>query len=514
MSKHSFIEGALILFISGIFVKIIGFLFQIVIIRKIGTEAVGLVNMVFPLYITVLVITTAGLPLAISKMVAHQMALDNYKGAVKIFRISLTLLILLSLLITVLLIVFSPILIKLLFKDPRALLCFYAMLPGIIVVSISSAFRGFFQGLQDMKPPAISQCFEQVVRITIALLLISHFQQFGIKAIAIALSISMISGELMGLLIMWGFYIYRKSKNSKQIFIGKNIQGLPAKKIIGELIAFGFPTTLTRLTSSLVLTFEASLIPSTLQKSGYTINQAASIYGQFSGVAITLLTIPTVLTFSLATSLVPSISEAEAQGKIASLQFRSTEALRLTYVFGLPVAVVLFLKATSLSSLLFNIPEAGITLRYLAMGAIFLYLVQTSNGILQGLGLVKIVLFNTFVGAIIKVFGIIYLVPNPELHINGAAIAFIFSFFAVCLLNLYFIKIKTGFVFKPNQLIFPLMATLLMGVLIILQTRMLGNYLTDSMNTIISIISSGLIYLILMGLTNQVNLKMLVKKKD
>ena len=132
---------------------------------------------------------------------------------------------------------------------------------------------------------------------------------------------------------------------------------------------------------------EASLLPLTLQKIGFTINQAAAMYGQFSGVSMTILSVPTILTFSLAISLVPAISEAEAQGKLSSLQFRTTESLRLTFLLGLPAVVALLFMPAELSTLLFNIPEAGSTLRILGFGGIFLYLCQTSNGILQGLGL-------------------------------------------------------------------------------------------------------------------------------
>jgi len=504
MTKHSFMQGALILFISGIFVKIIGFIFQVTIIRLIGTEAVGLYNMVFPIYITVLVLSTAGLPLAISKMVSHQMALGNFQAAMKIFRIALLLLILLSVFFTFLLVLISPYLLKFLFHDPRVVLCFYTMIPGIIIVSICSAFRGFFQGLQEMIPPALTQCIEQIVRITVALLVITKLQPYGIEMISVGLALSMIVGELTGLI---GIYtLYRlKQRNIKKGMINKETikTNIPVAKIISELFNFGFPTTLTRVISSLVLTFEASLIPISLQKCGFNINQAASIYGQFSGVSMTLLTIPTVLTFSLATSLVPAISEAEAQGKFTALQFRSTEALRLTYLIGLPVSVILLLKASSLSDILFKIPEAGTTIRYLAWGALFLYLVQTSNGILQGLGHVRRILINTVFGALIKVIGIIYLVTIPELNINGAAVAFDLSFFVVCILNLTAISKKTGFRINVKQIIVPFTAAFLMACAIIMQTKYLSPYLTEKLLTITGIFTGLIFYFFLIIIWGQ-----------
>lgn len=516
MGKQTFIQGALILFISNIFVKIIGFAYQIIIIRLAGTEAIGLFNMVFPFYITILVLTTAGLPIAISKMVAYQVGQNNYKKAVKIFKISLVLLITSGIFIFLLLVVYGPKILSVLYRDDRILWCFYAMSPGIIIVSISSAFRGFFQGLQDMVPPALAQCVEQIVRFSLGIYLILRLQSYGIKMIAVGLSIGMIFGELCSLLLI--FYLYRKKMKKISLLTKNSFSNHPhasKRNIVKELFNFGLPVTLTRLVSSLVLTLEASLIPLTLEKTGFTINQAASIYGQFSGVSFTLLTIPTVLTFSLATSLIPSISEAESQGALSTLKFRSTEAIRLTYIFGLPSAIVLFLKATEISSLFFNLPESGHSLRILSFGAIFLYMIQTSNGILQGLGLVKNVLINTSIGAIIKLIGIVFLVSIPELNIRGAALAFVVSFVVVCSLNILTVYKETKFYFKNSQIIIPFLIAMIMGFLIIAQTNFLTPYLSNKFITLWTIFSSGIIYILLNCLLGQLELtKLLKKNKD
>ena len=507
MTKRNFIQGALILFSASLIVKIFGFIFQIIIVRYIGTEAIGLYNMVFPLYMTLIVLTTAGLPPAISKMVAEQMAHHNTSGALRILKISLYLLIVLSIIFTVILAFAAPFILNIFYQDSRVTWCFYAMVPGLLIVPISSGLRGFFQGLQDMVPPAVTQCCEQLVRTTLGLLLIFKLRPYGIKVLAMGLSMGMILGELASLLIIFSLFIRRRKTMLTSYPTASPSVHLPAKRIIASLISFGFPTTLTRLTSSLVLTLEASLIPLLLQKIGYNINQAASMYGQFSGVALALLTIPNVLTFSLATSLVPAISEAEAQGKLTALQFRSMEALRLTYLFGLPVATALLLKASGLSQLVFNLPETGTTIRFLALGAIFLYLAQTSNGILQGLGLVNRIFINNIVGAFVKLLAIIYLVKIPELNINGAALAFVLNFIIVCILNLQAIYKNTGFYLKTLQFIIPLLAVLIMGGLIIWQTKILSPVFSTNLVTVISLLSSGLVYLGLIVISGQLNLK-------
>lgn len=509
MTKQTFIQGAFILLIANIFVKILGFIYQMLIIRIGGTEAIGLFNMVFPFYITTLVLTTAGLPLAISKMVASQFAKNNFLQALRIFKISLSILFISSISIFLLLLFFSPYILNILYTDDRVLGCFLVMLPGIIIVSISSAFRGFFQGLQDMMPPAITQCTEQLVRFSLGLFLIYKLQSRGIKWIAFGLSLSMIIGEIISLLLLATFYQFKiKKLKTNSISDSKESLGHTIK----ELFQFGLPTTLTRLISSIGLTLEASLIPSTLQKNGFTINQAASIYGQFSGVSLTLLTIPTVLTFSLATSLIPSISEAEAQGKITSLKYRSTEAIRLTYVLSLPATIILFLKSSDISDLLFNLPEAGSTLKILSLGSIFLYLIQTSNGILQGLGMVKKVFYNTTIGTLIKLIGIVFLVGIPELNIRGAAFSFTISYILVCALNLLAVYKNTGFYLTNRQIFIPFFNALLMGIFISCFCNFFASILTTKILTFVSITLGGIFYIILCLIFKQFSFKSIKNK--
>ncbi|MGI6587716.1 MAG: putative polysaccharide biosynthesis protein [Peptococcia bacterium] len=453
MVKQSFLKGAFILLLASILVKSMGFLYQIIIIRLISPEGIGVFNMVFPLYITALVLTTAGLPLAVSKFVAEEIATKNYNYAEKIFGTAITLLFIFATIITFFFIIIAPILTRFLYTDPRVLPAFLFLLPTLLLVSISSVIKGFFQGLQDMRPTALSQLIEQTIRISSGILLIYFLRPYGLTWAAVGLSIAVFLSELSGLIYLVTLY---KNKISPRLF------HKPSLTIIKRLFSFGIPITITRIISSVVVAIESSLIPRQLKKAGLTLSQATSFYGELSGVAFTILAIPSTLTFSLATTLVPAISEAQSKQQIQLLGQRTSEAIGITIIAGMPCGLILFFWGPLITKLLFNVTQAGELLKILALGSIFLYLLQTTSGILQGLGYVKTIIFTTLIGGIIKLSGIYFFGVHPFLGPSRIVLSYVASYFAVSLLNLTIIKRKTTLKLQPGFFLRLLLASMLL----------------------------------------------------
>ena len=168
MSK--FLKGTLILLAAGLITRVLGFINRIVLARFIGAEGVGLYNMAFPTLILVITITQFGLPVAISKSVAEAIALNDHKKVRKILVISLSITLFLSLLFTPTLIYFTPFLSEYFFTDSRVKWPLLVIAPVVPIIAISSVIRGYFQGKQEMKPAAISQLLEQLIRISLIVL--------------------------------------------------------------------------------------------------------------------------------------------------------------------------------------------------------------------------------------------------------------------------------------------------------------------------------------------------------
>jgi len=441
MSKKSFVYGALVLLSSSLFNRILGFVYQVTMIRLVRPEGIGLFNMVYPVYILVLVSATVGIPVAISKLVAEETAVDNLRGAYRIFKICFFILTANSMLFTVLCCAGSHLLLEYIFPNPNAYHIFLSLLPGIIIVSLCSAFRGFFQGLQNMVPTAVSQSLEQLVRVFSGIFFAYIFLPFGIEFATIGASIGVVAGELSGLLSMVAFYFRnRPNRSVSPSFYSSE----PLSRSLARIFNLAFPVTLSRLISSLLLSVDAVLIPQRLQAGGLNLADSTSTFGQFVGIAETLLFTPGIITVSLAVSLIPAVSDAMAINNMSLVRARCEDAIRITFLAGLPCACIFFTLSEELCGIIFGYPEAGASLKILALGGLFLYLQQTTTGILQGMGQAARPFRNLVFASFFKIIGIYYLTSIPQLGIRGTAAAFVACYAIMAWLNLLDIFGLTG----------------------------------------------------------------------
>lgn len=437
MERHSFLKGAFILVFASMLVRTLGFIYQVMMVRFIGTEGIGIFNMVYPLYITALVLLTAGLPLAVSKYVAEEMACSGQREAEKILVTATTLLLTLASVGTLFVIIVSPSLIRTFYADQRVIPAFLIMVPSLLLVAVSSAIRGFFQGLQNMRPTALTQLIEQVIRCVSGLTLVYFLYPYGLTWATVGLSLAILLSEAGGLIYLWRLY--------RVTSISATLIARPTWSLLPKLFAFGIPVTITRIALTLMNALEAGLIPRQLMKAGFSLSAATSFYGELTGVAFTLLMIPSTLSFSLSTSLVPAISEAMNSKQKKLLGQRTTDAVGITLLAGVPCALLLYYWGADMALLLFKAHQAGYLLKILALGSIFLYTAQTTSGILQGAGLVKIIFCNTALSGLVRLAGIYCLGHDPLWAITAIAASYAASHIVLALLNLSTIKWYTGF---------------------------------------------------------------------
>lgn len=504
MTRQSFVYGAAVLVAASLYNRILGFIYQILIIDLIGAKGIGLFNMVYPIYVLAIVIATVGIPLAVSKYVAEEIAQNNPRGAYRILKVSLIFLCTSGALVTLLLHLGTPLIMKYIFANPKVLYVFKTLIPGVFIVSVCSAFRGYFQGLLQMKPTAISQMLEQTARVTLGLIAATMLLPRGVEFAAVGASVGIVAGELAGLLAMLGIFLHKKQDTRRTIAAPVAWREYP--KILRELFEMSIPVTLSRLISTIILSLEASLIPKRLQVAGYTLDQATTIYGQLTGMAVTVLVLPSVLTSSLATTLVPAISEAVARNNQRALRNRIIEALRLTLLAGLPSFFTFIILPRQITDLLFHSPEAGDLLQVLSIGGVFYYLQQTTTGILQGLGQAQIPLRNLFVASILELVGLYYLTGKPELGITGAAWAVSISFVVVAALNLWYILPYTGWSLNRYHIFFkPLFSSVIMA-LVMYYTYKFGFHWSHSnaWATISALGLSGLTYVFTLVVTRAI----------
>ncbi|AET68831.1 Na+-driven multidrug efflux pump [Desulfosporosinus orientis DSM 765] len=439
MSKRTFVYGAAILLGANLLNRLLGFAYQYLIMINIGGEAYGLFNMVFPIYMLALVFTTAGIPLAIAKMVSEEVSLGRVANARAIFRLAFWLLSISGAIVSLSLYFLSPYIAERIFPDPRVLNVFLICTPAIFIVSVSSVFRGYFQGLQNMVPTAISQICEQIIRVAVGYTAALRLLRHGVEWAAAGLALGMLAGELIGLIVIMIQYLRSRPQTLRE----SSSKTYSTEQILSRLWHLASPVTLGRLLATGLSSLDAIIIPSRLQVAGYTAREAVTLFGELGGSAFTLLTFPSVFTFALATSLVPAISEAAVKRQLNVVRARSAEAIRLTILLGIPCLIILFYFARPLTAF-FKSSEIAPILRILALGGIFSYIQQTTTGILQGLGKVHLPVIHSIIAALIRIPALFYLTALPHWGLRGTAWTFALGYVVMAILNLLAISRYSG----------------------------------------------------------------------
>lgn len=495
MTRGNFLHGALILSMAGIISKAIGAVYRIPLARILGGEGMGLYQMAYPIYTSILALSTAGIPVAISILVAEKLAKADYSGAKMVFYVALGLLSLTGIACTYVLVVYANWLAEKILFEPRAFFPIVAIAPAIFFTAVVSAFRGFFQGHQEMLPTAVSQVVEQVVRVITVIIGALWLLPYGIEFAASGATFGAVTGGLSALLVLtWMFFRYPKQRAGKRgVFTAKNE---PVSVLVYRIVKIALPLSVGGLVMPLMQVVDACIVPLRLQEAGMTSSRATELFGQLTGMAGSLINLPTIITISLAVSLVPAVSEAITKKQRWQAARRIQTGLRITMLVCLPAAVGLALLATPVSLLLYDVAEAGIPLAFLAPGILFLGLYQTTSGALQGLNKTAIPVINLFVGLFFKSILSFYLTAVPGVDIKGAAVATVSAFLLAFILNYFalgrIIGLRLGIL---ENLVLPAIATGLMFVTVKHLYGLLFALASNGMATLGSILAGMTVYL-------------------
>ncbi|MGG3842084.1 stage V sporulation protein B [Anoxybacillus kestanbolensis] len=430
MSK--FLKGTIILIVAGLLTRILGFINRIVVARLIGEEGVGLYMMAVPTLALAITITQFGLPVAISKLVAEAEAVGDKRKVKKILVVSLSITIILSAIFFPSLLAIAPILAETLFTDARVYYPLVAIAPVVPIVAVSSVLRGYFQGKQQMKPYAYSQLLEQAVRITLIAAFTTAFLPYGIEYAAAGAMVSSVVGEFVSLVYLFITFKRKKPIRIRYRFFSYVKEG---KDTFVSLMRIAVPTLGSRMIGSIAWFFEPIVVAQSLALAGITTVHATKQYGELTGYALPLLMLPSFITYALATSLVPAISEAAAQRQHRLIEYRLHQAIRLSLLTGGLSIAVLYVLAEEMMQLMYGANQSAIFVKVMAPFFIFYYLQGPLQAVLQALDLAKEAMTNSFIGAIIKTALIFCLASQPSLGIMGAALAITVGIMVVTLLH-------------------------------------------------------------------------------
>jgi len=459
-----FLKGAAVLSLAALISKVLGSLFKIPFQNIAGDSSFGIYNMVYPIYVLILIVSSAGLPITVSKFVSERAVVGDIYGARRVLKISMSIMTLIGV-IFFLFLYFGAEAISVWIKDKETVLAIKSVSFALIVVPVMAAIRGYFQGLQDMVPTAISQVIEQIIRV-ITMLLVSFWlvqRGFSDAWLAAGATFGAVTGSVAGLIVMF-YYWYKHNKKVKiqPVKVENQTSSLTLTK---QIILYAFPILLGSIVLPILNIVDTFTIPRFLQVAGQTEAGARELFGLYNH-GLTLVQLVSMVASSLSVAIVPSISEAMAKGQLSVVKARTNLAMRFTLLISLPASMGLALLATPINTFLFASGRGSDTLAILAFTTLFSTLNIISTGVLQGLGKTSVPAKNLFIAAITKT--ILNMILVTIWGINGAAIASVASFGLAAILNMISIYRHTGVSFSFKTFVYkPMQSTLAMAVILI-----------------------------------------------
>lgn len=429
----------MVLTAAGIIVKILGGLNRILLSRLLGGEGIGLYQMAYPVYILLLSIIGAGIPIAVSIMIAEEAARGHYSGVRRIFRVTLAFMTVVAVLCGLALPFGAQAMVHFgIVRDARAFPALAVLAPALTLSVIACCFRGYFQGLQEMTPTALSQMADQFVRVCTMLVLAWLFLPKGLEWAAAGAAFGAVPGAAAGLAII-AFLYYRHSRKALPeddgVFVVR-----PARRIIRRLVVLAVPVAAANMLLPAVASIDLFIVPLRLEAAGYTTHQATALYGYLTGMANGLVQLPAILTIALATSLVPAVSAAFSQHNREIILNRTHTAMRIANVITVPACLGLAVLAVPISRLLYATPAAGPAICVLSISVFLVGLQQITSGLLQGMGHTAVPLYNMAAAAVVKIVLSWHLTAIPWLGEVGAAWATNADLAVATALNLYFAR--------------------------------------------------------------------------
>lgn len=494
MSGNTFVYGSFVMVVVNIIVRVIDFTYGVMLSKFLGAEAMGLFQMSMSILMIFLTVSIAGIPTAISRLVAEQNSKGNHFATKRILKTAIYLVSFLSSVFSLILILFGESISFRIFKNEDMLLAIYLLIPSIFIISVSSILRGYYYGLKNMLIPGISQIIEHITRFILILGFLYFVYPVAPLYGALIAIVGITLGEVFDLI--W-LLIMLKSTNKKMISI--NIRRISGPKILRQILPIAVPIGVSGFLNVIIRFFSSILIPQKLMISGYTNGEAIATFGRITGMAMPLIMIPFTVTSAIVTNLIPNLSEQMALKNYKNIRNNIIFSLKITLLISIPLTGFYLCFAENLGSLLYGDHEVGRFIQAMSYGTVCLALQNTFSGVLHGLNKQIAVTANNLLGMMIQLLCIYYLVGDPRFGITGFFIGFLSSGVIVCLLDMITIRKVIKLKIDTKDIILkPLVATIVMIIVVsysmdFLHGFYVGDILTFVFSSIIGIGSYALV---------------------
>lgn len=445
--SKQFFSGVTILALSTFIVKVIGMLYKIPMIALLGAEGMGYFNSAYEIYSLLFVISTTGIPVAISILISESKTHGRYKTIKQIYHVSVYLLGAIGIIGTLALAVFYDEL-ALAINNNNAALCILAISPTLFLICLSSAIRGYFQGNQIMLPTAVSQVIEALGKLLLGLgfAFIAVKKGYPVYQVAAFAVLGLSIGVALSLLFLWLFKTLKPISTNRALGT-ENVESRGT--ILKNLLKIAIPITISSTILSLTKIIDMTMILSRLSAISYSQEDANSIYGAYSTMAVSIYNLPLTLISSVVLPLVPLLTSAIEENNHSKEKNTLTVALKLTGLIAFPTGLGMAVFSKPILELLFatqveEIEYVAPLLSILGLTIFLSAMISVTNAILQSYKSVSTPIISIAIGIIIKMILAYALIGIPQINIYGAPISTFFSTVAIVTINIFYIIKQTG----------------------------------------------------------------------
>ncbi len=504
MSKKnsSFVNSAMFFAAAGIMIKILGAVYKIVLGEGsfLGEIGVSYVAFIYPYYNVLLAIATAGIPVAVAKIVSTHNALGEYQEKEDVFRLVRKLMAIVGVAFAIFLYVAAPYICAI-SKFEGAVHTMRAISLAILVVPYMATYRGYFQGHGNLRPFGISQIIEQICRVGLGIGFALLFYPMGLEYAAAGAVLGTSLGAVMSTVFLWIYYKVFKKKNDYSA--GRKLTYEESVPIVKKVLYYAIPISIGASVMPLIEMVDGVLIKSMLIKLGYIEDVAQTMYSYHAFYSESVINFPVILFVAVQLSVLPVISSLVALKDNENLQKTIRIALKLTLIISLAASVGLFVLAKPVLMFLWpDLPEmheqTETILRIMCFAVLFVSVYQASSGIMQGMGLHIRNAVHLIIGAILKAIASYILLSIPFINVRGAAISTAITFFVAGGLNLLSLRNKADVKFNFIKIALkPLLAALIMGVVVHFVYMFAISVFSNAVSTLLSVGLGAVVYFIL-----------------
>ncbi|MEG0614401.1 MAG: polysaccharide biosynthesis protein [Oscillospiraceae bacterium] len=555
MKKQGFIYGSIILVASVILTKIIGAFFKIPLANMLGGSGMGYFSCAYGLFLPIYAISVTGLPTAVAKLTAENAVFGRFANVRKIKRISLAMFAIMGLLASILVLILALPFSTFVAQNPLAFPAVMAIAPSILFGCIMSVYRGYYEGLRNMFPTALSQVAEAVVKLLAGILLcyftlkfaetnpddFLHFAEkisgkaggtidglvlpFAAAAAILGVTLSSFAGMIF-LVLRHKFF----GDGITSSDIAKDKVTDTGKSIVQALIRIVIPVAVGSLVTNLTSLIDLGTIVRSLNFSGAELSKIYNevnippnelsnfIFGSFTGLAVTVFNLVPSFTNMFGKGILPSLTAAWSVHNTARIKKSVEAVIFVTGLIAIPCGIGISVLSKEILTFLYSSRQDEILVSYqslavLGIAVILLSLTIPIFSMLQAIGRADLPVKIMLLGVAIKLLGNIFLISIPEINVVGAAISTLVCYLFICIISINILcKLTKVHLNIGNIILKPIYAGIMCGATALLVYNLCENFFGNTVSLVVSVAISGGIYLIflyLLGIFNKSVLKLL-----